>query len=385
MDFLITTFQTTAEWSTDVGAGSLWIAGLGRAGLRHNIPVQLCTQTPRFNFESVHHAAYTNARASDDYVTASQPFPHGNLFPVGYTSMFQSALGLSPSKDTLWSSAAQGRGHECGSQPLLGDNCASGNGRCCWHSNVALHMIVALMSRGPVGISDRIGATDVSLVLRSCSATTGRLLQPSKPLTPIDATWAAGAGKPSGEIWVAHTQVGSALLAHYVLAMGVNFSFGLHTTDLYPRPPMATPGRGFVTYGWNVSSSESRCVDGERAVASGCVVAWSGGADETIEMQTGGRLAGTDGIYPFVLLTIIPVLENGWVLLGELGKFAAVSEYRFLEVAADGDVLRLTLAGEPGEAVSVAVLCCGSLEEATVRVLNVTIGTSGSSTMIETA
>lgn len=226
--------------------------------------MQLCTQTPRFNFESVHHAAYTNARASDDYVTASPPFPHGNLFPVGYTSMLQSPLGLRPSKDTLWSSAAQGRGHECGSGALLGDNCASGNGRCCFHTNVALHMIVATMSGGPVGISDRIGGTNNSLVLRSCSATTGRLLQPSKPLTPIDATWAAvdsgngstgsGArGPPAGEIWVSHTQVGSVVLAHYVLAMGVNRSFGLRATDLYPTPPPTTVSRGFVVHRWNAT------------------------------------------------------------------------------------------------------------------------------------
>ena len=96
VDFLITTFQTTAQWSQDVSSGSEWIAGLARAGLRYSTPVQLCTQTPRFNLESVRHAAYTNARASDDFVTASQPFPRGNLFPVGYTSTVKRLAAFLP-------------------------------------------------------------------------------------------------------------------------------------------------------------------------------------------------------------------------------------------------------------------------------------------------
>ena len=69
-------------------------------------------------------------------------------------------------------------------------------------------------------------------------------------------------------------------------------------------------------------------------------------------METGGRLPGPDGLYPHSLLTVLPVLDSGWVLLGELGKFASVSEYRFTQVAADGDVLRLTVVGEPGERVA---------------------------------
>ena len=140
-------------------------------------------------------------------------------------------------------------------------------------------------------------------------------------------------------------------------------------------------------------SNESRCVNGTLALASGCVEAWPSSptaeAAVAIEMETGGRLSGADGLYPHFLLTVLPILDSGWVVLGELQKFCSFSAYRFQQVAADGDVLRLTLAGEPGERVQITVLCCAlgsgsSLEDAAVRVLDVTIGASGTTTVVET-
>ena len=47
--------------------------------------------------------------------------------------------------------------------------------------------VIASYSTGPVAIGDGIGFTDVKLVLRSCTAKTGTLLQPSRPATAIDA------------------------------------------------------------------------------------------------------------------------------------------------------------------------------------------------------
>jgi hypothetical protein len=69
---------------------------------------------------------------------------------------------------------------------------------------------------GPVAIGDGIGYTDAELVLRSCTAISGTLLQPSRPATSIDACFfeaAFGSGGPVANksknypVWSTHTQL----------------------------------------------------------------------------------------------------------------------------------------------------------------------------------
>lgn len=57
------------------------------------------------------------------------------------------------------------------------------------------------------------------------------------------------------------------------------------------------------------------------------------------------------------LYTIAPVLANGWVLLGETGKFITMSPNRITSVAAaslmtETPSVRVTLTGAPHEAVT---------------------------------
>ena len=75
-------------------------------------------------------------------------FCYGRSWDIGLSSLLTWAVGIAPSKDTLWTSA---------------------NGRfavpgCNWtpdHEAPAAqtHLLLALMSTGPVGISDAAGAT----------------------------------------------------------------------------------------------------------------------------------------------------------------------------------------------------------------------------------
>lgn len=62
---------------------------------------------------------------------------------------------------------------------------------------------MSTLSTGPVAVSDKIGGSDVSLIMRSCAAD-GKLLQPDKPATLTDAAIMAAAKikqGPSGQIW----------------------------------------------------------------------------------------------------------------------------------------------------------------------------------------
>ena len=56
---------------------------------------------------------------------------------------------------------------------------------------------IAALSRGPVQVSDGVGFSDRDVILRTCDAA-GRLLQPSRPATALDAAFAAAAGLADG-------------------------------------------------------------------------------------------------------------------------------------------------------------------------------------------
>ena len=69
---------------------------------------------------------------------------------------------------------------------------------CAWtpdHEEPAaeLHVVIALMTTGPVGISDLMGMTNAPLAQRTITMD-GTLLKPSKPLTSVDSALAAAIG-----------------------------------------------------------------------------------------------------------------------------------------------------------------------------------------------
>ena len=69
-------------------------------------------------------------------------------------------------------------------------------------SNGELNAIIATMSTGPVGPADGAGQHNATRLRQTCRAD-GRILQPEKPLTPIDATFQAvlnGSGGGSGGV-----------------------------------------------------------------------------------------------------------------------------------------------------------------------------------------
>lgn len=72
-------------------------------------------------------------------------------------------------------------------------------------TNGELNAIIATLSTGPVGPSDGAGNHNTTRIMRSCTAD-GRILQPEKPLTPIDATFletlpAVSRGLNASAVW----------------------------------------------------------------------------------------------------------------------------------------------------------------------------------------
>ena len=200
-------------------------------------------------------------------------------------------------------------------------------------SNCELNALVATLSTGPVGIADKAGDTNATLV-RRCVRADGRILQPDKPATAVDSMFAGaqrtglassratqgddradGGGRvrrvrrappPTGHVWATSTTLptsagagvgqgvdgrgsGSTSQAnvppaiyHYVLSVDVTQPWHIHGDDFYPKmptpqaqppaSPAASPS-GWVAHPWFTGHAPTPCVHGVQALASGCITA----------------------------------------------------------------------------------------------------------------
>ena len=67
---------------------------------------------------------------------------------------------------------------------------------------------------------------------------------------------------------------------------------------------------------------------------------------------------------PFRYVVTAPVLPNGWVLLGETGKFLVATADRFSEIDARGSELSVAVSGASEERVTVELLAPHTLARA---------------------
>ena len=81
-------------------------------------------------------------RVSSDGVSSRQ-------WKIGYTSLFADSLQIAPFKDNFWTTSVQ-PGNPYGRIEPAPERQA----------------LIALLSTGPVGISDKLGATNASIVMR---------------------------------------------------------------------------------------------------------------------------------------------------------------------------------------------------------------------------
>lgn len=144
LDYQVTSSASIPAFRNNVTFASEWLAGMHNAAETAGIPITSCMSTPRYILESLKHNAATAARASVDYAQDGG----GNVLRFGYVTSLFWALGLAPSKDTFWSVGP--------TQPADGTYVPHQTAR---HPNPELHTIVAGMSMGPVGISDRVRDT----------------------------------------------------------------------------------------------------------------------------------------------------------------------------------------------------------------------------------
>ena len=321
-----------------------WLSGMTEAAQQLGLEVQYCMACAHQAMDSLRWPAVTNMRANGD---------GGLAVPdLAYASLFQGALGLGFSKDNL-------RLSNCSVPPCDG---AYGEGR---DHGATLQTLLAALSLGPVGLADQLFGlpaagvdvnTNVTLA-KSVASAAGYLLQPSFPLTPIDPCLAGAEGLSpnSGNVWATYSAVSGSVW--WTVA---GWGWDGHTSSDVDAPPLtqytvlpshlapmvdnstaisgefsAVPRGGFV---------------GDGAELSGEFVSWDAAATVAAPFAAEGVAVRLENHMPHQV-NIAPVLA-GVALLGEQGKVAAVSTYRFASVVSHGGGLLVTIRGEPKEPVT---------------------------------
>jgi len=293
---------------------------------------------PNDILSSLQFPAVTNARASQDYMGQDE-----NWNQLGPTGLFYWALGIRPSKDNFWTTSYQ---------PNNTYNRIS-------EPNPELITLVAALSTGPVGFSDGINFTNAELLMKTCRKD-GLLLQPSKPLTSIDASFAiSGRQTPAGSnIFMSYSTITS-YTAYYLLAVDVNSSFVLNNNDFWPSLQSQD-------YYYRNNNSYSGCSN--LTTANSCIRSLLSGYPD---IMNGNQFP--NGTHQFDLWTFTPFV-GGWSLLGELDKFTAVAPERFDNISFLNGI-SFTVNGVPNEIVNIWLV----QPNFTILQLEIIIPSSGSS------
>lgn len=338
-DFMNQNFNCVPEFVQSTTAISMWQNGMSQAAEARGVSVQWCYATPTDVLAAVDMPAVTNFRVSFD-------FCYGESWLIGVSSLLVWALGAAPSKDTLWTTS---------------NNWTAIPG-CPWtpdHESPAaeLHLILALLSTGPVGISDAIGMANTTLLKRAIRQD-GMLLKPSKPITAIDSSFVSSL--PSGNTLDGYIY-GTAAVgpSWYFVSFKMKESYSVRLLDFWP--PVKSSG-GPVLLAYRQFGQGGGCKHGTEAVSSGCIRLVSVDDPDPSEIvfiapksSFANITSGTD-FAPETTTVWQACPENGWFFLGELNKYVALSPARFSKISCTDFGVSTNVEGTAGELVMLTVL-----------------------------
>ncbi|XP_046337463.2 uncharacterized protein LOC124119101 [Haliotis rufescens] len=304
-DFLDTQFDSVTQLHTDVHLAKQWLKEMGNGAAKNGLRIQYCMAYPRHALQSLEIPVVTQARVSGDY------HPGNDHWKIGVSSLLAWAIGLAPYKDNFWTTSVQPGNRYNASEP-----------------NTALLAVVSTLSTGPVGISDKIGGSNKSLIMKSVNAD-GLILKPSRPATAIDNTirrmaWGDFEG-PDGEVWSTYSDFGGKNKFGMILAAEL--------TGNYTMTPSMAGFQGFPTsmiFPYNNPSKIQPLTDADPITMSGC---------STVD---------------FCLFYVSPVLkvQGKQVLVqGELAKWVPMSPQRVTDISIGDDIL-ISLKGAAAESVA---------------------------------
>jgi hypothetical protein len=318
VDFLDFNFLAVPFFQEHPLAYEQWLKGMADAALDIGVPIELSMPMPSDILAALPHPMITMARVSDDYPTPTN-------WDIGTTSILAWTLGVRPNKDCLWTTSVQPDNTYNRIEP-----------------SPPLPVITAVLSMGPVGIADKAGYTNATLVMRTCDKG-GRLLQPSKPITSIDAMFTFNNNNKvpqGGQVWATYSVV-SSFYWFYVLAIDVPSMFKLNVDDLWPS------GKFSLDYVYRKDGPPTHdCRNG--TLSRNCVKYLR--EDGFPSFQT----PLSKDKHEFGYWVFFPTHKGSkWILLGELDKIVSVSPQRFESIQWDTNRIVLQLVGAPQETVRV--------------------------------
>ncbi|KAK3789015.1 hypothetical protein RRG08_058193 [Elysia crispata] len=270
---------------------------MGSSGPETILPpkIQYCMALPRHGLQSLEIPAVTQARVSNDYHLQD------DQWRIGVTSHLANALGLAPSKDTFWTTGDQPGNTYDKSEP-----------------HPSLQVVVATLSRGPVGPGDKMDGTNRTLLMRCCNDD-GLILKPARPARAIDdqiieMAYGDHSGV-AGEVWTTYS-------SHEVLLYGVIFAANI-TQDysitakkagfLSPLAPEFKAGHVF------------RADDPEESMTPFDKAA-------TFTIKSDKCVTNEESFCLFYFSPELEFKSHKVVLLGDLDKWVPMSEQRVVQI-----------------------------------------------------
>lgn len=331
-DWLHNEWEGLKATRTQATLSQTWLDQMGNAATKAGVKIQYCMAYTRFALASVLVPAVDQIRVSDDYaVDVERTRSYTVNLYVGTSSLLAGALGLAPSKDVFWSTAAQ---------PGAPSK---------YHNHTApapeLEAVVSILSAGPLAVGDGYGYTNASLLAMTCMSD-GTLLKPSWPAVPVDqyhAQKALGRGGPQGEVTYTYSALPvtvdgekKAMNSISVLAMDLLQDYALNISSI---PELDKRAGAYFVY---------KALTGDLAVDE----------DDIRVMNSEAKLdLPACGKEDYSLYNVVPALAFPHVtVLGETGKFVPSSPKRFSSIATtpkDGGSLDVVVTGAPGEKIEI--------------------------------
>jgi hypothetical protein len=335
-DFMNQNYNCVPDFVEDVSSAQEWQQGMAGAALAKNVTIQWCYASPTDVLASLDMPAVTNFRVSFD-------FCYGQSWNIGESSLLVWALGVAPSKDTLNNHTA------IPGCPWTADH---------EESAAELHVVLALMSNGPVGLSDAIGFTNSTLLKRTITAD-GTLLKAAKPITAVDSTFL----DPNEPILASGTAAEGLGYVYGTAGVGCSWYFvsfllpreySVKVRDLWPSPVGSDDDTKSV-FAYRRFGDGSSCQEGEDAFASKCVEFVTIQDDLCADVFVAPGL-GSDNYAPTVTALWQPCPLSRWIMLGELHKYISLSPQRFRWVECTDAGVSVSVKGSPGEVVELTAL-----------------------------
>lgn len=361
-----------------LGATAGWLKDMAVAAASHGVTKQYGGHISSGFLHSVELPNAFVARVSDDYIpgvkrasdacsaSSNMPVsPQGNVF-MGKNSLYAWAVGLVPYKDAFLSTVQHWNDTTC----IMEGSYTKPEWWGLQEQYPELHVVVAALSAGPVGIGDGIGTSDIALITRTCTAN-GTLLKPDRPAFALDIVWENsifGNGAASGEITSTgvslNGQPTTAFSWHYVLGADVKSPVVVTASDF---SDLDTDGEDATVFLWSRHAGDQ----------------WGppvlvGSAQPLRQLELPFHPTESWGNFTLWYVAHVSCNGHGWTLLGETSKIVPVSRQRIVhykeDCSPDATGIDLEVAGTSQETVELMFVPPNTT---TVRVFTATINADG--------